>query len=255
MSVQQKLNEALYILIQEKEKKEKDHFKASHLLSPSLPPPPISTGCGRTDTGVHALQFFAHFDTADTITDQKDFIYKLNGILPLDITIHNLFSVKDNAHARYDATARTYHYYLHRGKNSFLKELAAPVFQPLDLNLLNSLAKLITKHDDFSSFCKSRTQSKTTICKIITAHWTETKGIYKFEITANRFLRGMVRAITGTMLNVAQEKLSKTDFVQIIEGKKRSAAGASSPACGLYLVKIVYPYLEVEAEHSLPFLS
>lgn len=234
VSVQEKINKALNRLI------------PNHIV------PVETTGCGRTDTGVHALQFFAHFDSPGIIKSDRDFIYQLNGILPYDITINALHTVADDSHARFDATSRTYHYYIHRGKNSFLKEFATPVFRKLDLTLLNRLSKELTKHNDFSSFCKSRAQSKTMICKIKKAHWAEHGDIYKFEITADRFLRGMVRAITGTMLNVVMEKISEKDFVKIIEGKKRSAAGASVPACGLYLAKVIYPYLNVKEKNFLP---
>lgn len=234
ISVQQLINKAL-----------------STLVSRPLSPVALeTTGCGRTDTGVHALQFFAHFDWNEKIKSERDFVYQLNGILPDDITIHKVHPVTDDAHARYDATFRTYHYFLHRGKNSFLREFAAPVFRELDIAMLNRLSKELLQHNDFSSFCKSRAQSKTMICKITKANWSEKHGVYKFEITADRFLRGMVRAIVGTMLNVAMEKINEKDFVKIIEGKKRSAAGASALACGLYLAKVVYPYLE-EDENKL----
>ena len=232
VSVQEKLNDALSTLLKTKTE---------------------TLGCCRTDTGVHAKQFFAQFDSADEIDDKKKFIHQINGILPHDITILDLHPVADNASARYDAVLRTYEYYLYRFQNPFLKEFAAALFFDVDVAKINEACKILLQHDDFKCFSKSRTDVKHTICKITLAKWEEKNGLHKFTISANRFLRGMVRAIVGTLQQVGKSEISIDDFNNIIENKKRSEAGASVDACGLYLSKIKYPYLDVERKFEFPF--
>lgn len=232
VSVQQKVNEALAMLLN------------THVET---------TGCGRTDAGVHATQFFAHFDADEPVHNKDSFISHMNGILPADITIVNLHPVTLEAHARFDATSRTYHYYIHSGKNDFLTELSACYFKRPDKMLMQQAAELLSDYTDFNSFCKSRAQSKTTVCKIYSARWTEKYGFLKFEISANRFLRGMVRALVGSMTDVGTGKTDIETFKKIIEGKNRRLAGHSAPACGLYLTKIEYPYLKIEENFFFPF--
>jgi tRNA pseudouridine38-40 synthase len=232
VSVQEKVNKALSTLFKTK----------------------IETaGCGRTDTGVHAKQFFAQFDLQKDIKDKYKFIHQLNSILPHDISVFDYYPVKDDASARYDAVSRTYEYYLYQKKNPFLKGYAAVLLFEVDTKKINKACKILFEHDDFKCFSKSRTQVKHTICKITEAKWTEENGLHKFTITANRFLRGMVRAIVGTLLEVGKGELTIEEFRKIIENKERSAAGASVDACGLYLSKIEYPFLKVERGDGFPF--
>jgi tRNA pseudouridine38-40 synthase len=237
ISVQQKINEAL----------------AVKLGTGSSPVPLETVGCGRTDTGVHATQFFAHFDASEKITDTKDFVYRLNALLPFDISIHNIHAVADDAHARYDAVQRSYRYYIHTFKNSFLRDYSGCYFSKFNLEAMNEVAQLFMQHTDFSSFCKARAQSKTPYCKIYTAQWKSKNGLFIFEITADRFLRGMVRAMVGTMIDVGAGKTTLQDVEKILAHKDRTKAGHAAPACGLYLTKIVYPYLEVKSEFNFPF--
>jgi len=209
-------------------------------------------GCGRTDTGVHALKYFLHFD-AEPISDEKDFIYHLNSLLPFEIAIQNIFKVADDAHARFDATSRTYRYFIHRKKNPFVNDTSYFFPYEVDLKLMNEAAEILKAHSDFSCFSKSRTQVKTNICKITHALWEERVGELEsggagekqlvFEITADRFLRNMVRAIVGTLLDVGEHHITLDDFTQIIENKKRSGAGVSVPGHALFLADVTYTYL------------
>ncbi|HMR45791.1 MAG TPA: tRNA pseudouridine(38-40) synthase TruA [Bacteroidia bacterium] len=234
VAVQQKINEALGMLI-----------------NGSAMKPIETTGCGRTDTGVHAIQFFAHFD-ALIIEDHKNFLYQLNGILPNDITILNLHVVDNDCHARYDAVSRTYQYYIHTYKNGFLEEFSGCYYRKFDVSLMQKAADILLKHDDFNSFCKARAQSKTSLCKVTHAKWSENYGGLMFEITADRFLRGMVRALIGTMTDVGIGKINLNDFENIIAARNRRKAGHAAPACGLYLTKIVYPFLNIKSNNLLP---
>lgn len=197
-------------------------------------------GCGRTDTGVHAKEFFAHFDTAKTF--ENDFLtYKLNCLLPKDISCKNIFNVQDDLHARFSATSRTYEYWITPTKNPFLTEYAYFFPQQLNIHLMNDAAKLLIQQTDFSCFSKSNTDTLTNNCNITFAEWQKTDEKLIFTITADRFLRNMVRAIVGTLLEIGQEKLNKNDLQQIIASKNRSEAGVSVPAHGLYLTKVTYP--------------
>lgn len=234
VSVQQKLNEAINTLL-----------PANNNIE--------TTGCGRTDAGVHATQFFAHFDSPEIISDSESFIYHLNGILPADITAVHLHKVAQEAHARFDAVKRTYHYYIHSQKNGFLSEYSACYFKKPDIVLMQQVSDLLPEYSDFNSFCKSRAQSRTTLCKIYHAKWKEKNGFLIFEITADRFLRGMVRALVGTMADAGQQKISVDDFKNILDAKDRRKAGHAAPACGLYLSKIEYPYLATKNHFNFPF--
>jgi tRNA pseudouridine38-40 synthase len=200
-------------------------------------------GCGRTDTGVHARQFFAHFDLEESSQKlpTESLIKKLNGILPSDISIYNIFPVQPELHARFSAIKRTYEYKITRRKDPFDFEYA--YYYPFQLNvgLMNEAANLLLTYSDFTSFSKVNTQVKTNICKIEKAHWQEEGQLLVFQITADRFLRNMVRAIVGTLIDVGKEKISIQDFRTIIDSKNRSNAGFSVPAKGLYLTDVIYP--------------
>lgn len=204
-----------------------------------------TTGCGRTDTGVHASQFYVHFD-ADLKKIDGDFTYHLNCLLPFEIAIHRIIHVADDAHARFDATSRTYRYYIHQEKNPFVNDTSYYFPFPVDLGLMNEAAEILKTHSDFSCFSKSRTQVKTNICRISAAGWKQQNNQLVFEITADRFLRNMVRAIVGTLLQVGEKKISAEDFTAIIENRKRSGAGASVPGHGLFLTNVVYTYLDAK---------
>lgn len=198
-------------------------------------------GAGRTDTGVHAKHMVAHFDTESNFKTSK-LIYKLNSFLPSDIAIYDIYKVKPDAHARFDAISRTYQYKIATYKNPFLSGLAHEFYLPLDVKLMNEACKLLSTYNDFQCFSKTHTDVKTYYCKIIKAVWIETDNHQLiFEITADRFLRNMVRAIVGTMINIGQEKLTIEDLHSIIKSKDRANAGFSAPACGLYLTEVTYP--------------
>lgn len=197
-------------------------------------------GAGRTDTGVHAKHMVAHFNTEVNLKT-SDLIYKLNSFLPNDIAIYSIYKVKPDVHARFDAVARTYHYHISTSKNPFLSGLAHEFYLPLDVDLMNEASKILLNYNDFQCFSKTHTDVKTYHCKIMKAEWTETPNELIFEITADRFLRNMVRAIVGTMINIGQGKMAIAQLHNIIKSKDRSNAGFSAPACGLYLTKVTYP--------------
>lgn len=200
-------------------------------------------GCGRTDTGVHATQFFAHFELfTENFNDEKA-LQSLNSLLPYDISIHRILETKPEAHARFDATLRSYEYHIHYTKNPFLHNLSWLIRDPLDVKTMNIAADYLINYTDFSCFSKSNTQVFTNNCKISHAEWIETKDGLIFHISADRFLRNMVRAIVGTMVDIGRGKISAEEIHNIIQSKNRSNAGASVPACGLYLTKVIYPYI------------
>jgi tRNA pseudouridine38-40 synthase len=215
-------------------------------LSTVLRQPIETLGCGRTDTGVHAKEFFAHFDvesidhgpwTMDT------HIRGFNSLLPPDIAIKKIIPVAADAHARFDATLRSYEYHIHFNKDPFKNGYSWLLRDEPDLNLMNQAAKLIMQYIDFSCFSKSNTQVKTNNCKITNAMWERTDGGIVFKISADRFLRNMVRAIVGTLLMVGNKEIAPEAIHDIIQSKNRSNAGTSVPACGLYLTAVKYPYL------------
>ncbi len=201
------------------------------------------TGAGRTDAGVHAKKYIAHFDVESVFDKEQidDLIYRLNSILPLDIAILNIFSVKNESHARFTAISRTYRYYICRSKDPFNNNYAWRVYGDLDINAMNEAANALSDYIDFTSFSKLHTDVKTNNCKIIHAQWTEEYNLLVFTITADRFLRNMVRAIVGTLIDVGKGKISVEEFRKIIESKNRCDAGYSVPAKGLFLEKIEYP--------------
>lgn len=200
-------------------------------------------GAGRTDTGVHAKEMYAHFDL-DMPFDIPNLVHKLNSYLPKDIVIYAVFPVSNEAHSRFDATKRTYEYHINTFKNPFLQEQSWYFHQPLDIELMNEAAQLLLNHTDFQCFSKVNTDVNTFDCTIFEAYWKQEKDSLIFTISANRFLRNMVRAIVGTLINIGLHKITLTDFETIIESKNRDKAGFSVPAHGLYLTKIEYEYLK-----------
>lgn len=219
-SVQQTLEEALALFLREK----------------------VSvTGAGRTDAGVHAAEMVAHFDL-ETPQDCAWMQNKLNGILPPDIAVHRILPVKPDAHARFDATARTYKYYVTLNKSAFHREYSWYLVNEPDFELMNQAAELLLETVDFTSFSKLHTDTKTNDCKVTEARWSQMDDDrWVFTITADRFLRNMVRAIVGTLMEVGRHRLTVDGFRQIIDSKDRCSAGDSAPAQGLFLHKIVYP--------------
>ncbi|MGF1555012.1 tRNA pseudouridine(38-40) synthase TruA [Paucihalobacter sp.] len=209
-------------------------------LSVLLQNPTTIVGAGRTDAGVHALQMVAHFDAVG-VFDITSLVFKLNSYLPDDIVIYNIYEVNANAHARFDAISRTYHYKIAQQKNPFANGLAYEMSLALNIDNMNKASKLLLNHKDFQVFSKTHTDVKTYYCEISEAYWTAEDGFLIFTITADRFLRNMVRAIVGTMMNIGLGKTSLEQLHQIINSKDRSEAGFSAPACGLYLTHINYP--------------
>ena len=199
-------------------------------------------GAGRTDSGVHAKQMYAHFDT-EVEFDIQATIQKLNSFLPKDIAIFRIIPVHADAHARFDATSRTYEYHITTFKDVFNIDGSWKVNHKLDLDLMNEACKILFEYIDFECFSKVHTDVRTFNCKITEAYWQQNENQIIFTISADRFLRNMVRAIVGTLVNVGIHKTSLEDFRNIIESKNRSKAGFSVPAHGLYLTKVKYPYI------------
>ena len=200
----------------------------------------IVTGAGRTDAGVHARMMVAHFDSDAEIAGCQ-LTYKLNKLLPYDIAVSRVEQVADDLHARFSATSRMYRYYLHTEKNPFLCRTSCELHYPLDFSEMNKAAKLLFEYEDFGAFCKAHADVKTTICHITTAEWHQTSpATWYFEIRANRFLRNMVRAVVGTLVDVGRGRITIDDFRKIVEGKKRTEAGESMPAHALFLEDITY---------------
>ncbi|SVB88216.1 uncharacterized protein METZ01_LOCUS241070 [marine metagenome] len=196
-------------------------------------------GAGRTDTGVHAKQMFAHFDTSKDI-NVSDLLYKLNVFLPNDIVINNIVSVRDNAHCRFDAENRTYEYYLTNKKSPFNSNIYL-YHKPLDIVAMNDACKYLLGRKDYTSFSKLHTQTHTNNCEVLCANWKAESNFLVFTIKADRFLRNMVRAIVGTLLEVGEGKHNANKIKEIIVKKDRSLAGVSVPAYALFLTKVKYP--------------
>lgn len=197
-------------------------------------------GAGRTDSGVHAKQMYAHFNTVNKFSIEK-LIYKLNSFLPYDIAVQDVFIVNDEAHARFDAISREYKYKISLFKNVFSINNSYYFKQELDVNKMNEAAKILFEYDDFECFSKSNTDVKTYNCKILKAEWIYESNDLVFTIKADRFLRNMVRAIVGTLINAGIGKINVDQLHDIIKSKNRSQAGASVPGHALYLEKIEYP--------------
>lgn len=199
-------------------------------------------GAGRTDTGVHAKEMYAHFDFEPSF-DIPNLVHKLNSYLPKDIVIDDIIPVSDEAHSRFDALKRTYEYHIHTFKDPFLEDLSWYFHQELDVDLMNEAADLLFNYTDFQCFSKVNTDVNTFDCTIFEANWKQENNTLIFTISANRFLRNMVRSIVGTLVNVGLHKITLADFNAIIESKNRDKAGFSVPAHGLYLTQIEYDYL------------
>lgn len=224
-TVQQKINEGLSRLLNEKIE---------------------VTGCCRTDAGVHALELFAHFDTQKDLLSQRSlgkrhWVYKFNKMLPFDISIDDIRGVKENSNARFDASERVYKYFIHQKRNPFLINRSYYYYSNLDISRMNRAAAILKRFDDFSAFSKVHTHAKTKRCKILSARWKRQGSRLIFEISADRFLRGMVRMIVGTMILIGKHKLTVEEFRKIIESRNSANAGPLAPACGLYLAKVKYP--------------
>ncbi|MAD96881.1 MAG: tRNA pseudouridine(38-40) synthase TruA [Flavobacteriaceae bacterium] len=196
-------------------------------------------GAGRTDTGVHAKQMFAHFDSSNE--PPKEVVYKLNSILPNDIVVYDVVQVSDEKHARFDATSRSYEYHIWLGRNPFLLDFSWQIHsQQLDVEKMNEAAEILLRYKDFQCFSKVKTDVYTYNCDVTEARWVLKNNELIFHISANRFLRNMVRAIVGTLVDVGLGKITTKDFEAIIESKDRGNAGLSVPAKGLFLTAIKY---------------
>ena len=222
VTIQEVLNDALYTILRE----------------------PVETiGAGRTDTGVHARQLYAHFDSESLVNGQQKIVDSLNAILPKDIAVKRIIGVHADAHARFDAVSRSYEYHVHFEKDPFKINQSWQLRDKPDIALMNVAAKIIMEYVDFSCFSKSNTQTFTNNCKITRAEWVYSGHCLMFHISADRFLRNMVRAIVGTLMQVGKKEIGSEDVRAIIESKNRSNAGTSVPACGLYLTEVKYTYL------------
>lgn len=201
------------------------------------------TFAGRTDAGVHAREMYAHFDINDNQSSiVNNLKFRLNGILPDSIAIYDIFRVTDDAHARFSAKRRTYEYHVIDHKDPFLLPYATRLRTPIDFVAMNEAARHLIGRQDFASFCRTHTDVKTTICDLTQAEWKELgNGHAVFTISADRFLRNMVRAVVGTLFQVGIGKITKEQFVEVIAQHNRCSAGDSAPAQGLYLMHIEYP--------------
>lgn len=222
ITVQEVIEKALWVLLKEKL---------------------TSTGCGRTDAGVHARNFYLHFNLQYPMPEEvfQNLVYRLNQILPPDIAVYSVFPVAEDMHARFSALSRTYSYYISREKNPFLSEISWRLTLPLEVSKMQEGASMLIGTADFSCFSKSHTQTRTNICTISQAEWEEKGGLLVFTITADRFLRNMVRAIVGTLMDLGKENITFQEFEGILKSGNRSEAGDSVPAHGLFLERIDYP--------------
>lgn len=216
-------------------------------LSLKLGQPIELTGCGRTDTGVHARNYYAHFDVENALDNLDDLVFRLNAFLPSDIVIHRIWEVDAKAHARFDAVSRTYHYYITQQKNPFHQNDAFYLYGDLDFEKMQQACDMLLDTTDFTSFSKLHTQVKTNNCKVMEARWfyiqpTGNEFLLVFRIKADRFLRNMVRAIVGTLLEVGKGKMTLEEFRETIEKRDRCSAGDSVPAHALFLEEVDYPF-------------
>lgn len=214
-------------------------------LSLMLQEPIHVIGCGRTDTGVHARNFYAHFDSKSKGLETDDkFVFKLNSFLPRDISIFRVLKVHNSAHSRYDATDRTYKYYICSRKDVFNLGQCWHLYGSIDIEAMNEGSKILMEYNDFTSFSKLHTQVNNNLCQLKFAKWKYENKMLVFEIQANRFLRNMVRSVVGTLVEIGRQKLEITELRRIIEAKDRRQAGMSVPAEGLFLENISYPYIQ-----------
>ena len=198
-------------------------------------------GAGRTDAGVHARQMVAHIDVDGEINDVDQLTYKLNRFLPYDISIQNVSLVSDDMHARFSAVRRRYRYFIHTEKDPFKKKYSCELHYELDYELMNVAAAQLKTYSDFGAFCKSHSDVKTTVCTVTKAHWVEYEpNAWYFEIEANRFLRNMVRAVVGTLIEIGRHRMSLSQFDQVVREGRRTGAGESMPANALFLESVEY---------------
>ncbi|WP_375585463.1 tRNA pseudouridine(38-40) synthase TruA [Cyclobacterium xiamenense] len=214
--------------------------KIQEVLSVLFRIPVSIMGSGRTDTGVHARQQFAHFDVQEQIS-KVEFLKRINGMLPGDIAVYDLMPVHPAAHARFDASWRKYEYHITFRKDPFLLGKAWHCHYALDTKAMEAAAKVLPQYTDFQCFSKTKTDVKSFDCEIKCAGWEQTSHGLVFHIEANRFLRGMVRAIVGTLIQIGRKQLDIGDFIEIIKNKDRKQAGSAAPAQGLYLTGVRYP--------------
>jgi tRNA pseudouridine38-40 synthase len=210
-------------------------------------------GCGRTDTGVHASYYVLHFDMENPIADFGKFLYKINAVLPSDISVFEIHEVDIEKHARFDAFAREYHYFFTKKHHPFLNRFAHRLIQLPDVSLLQKAAQIIRQNTDFESFCKAHAANKTNICHVSESEWIETEDLLIYRIKADRFLRNMVRALTGTMLEIGLGKRNLDDLQKIFDAKDRSKAGMSVEPEGLFLTGVWYEGVGFEKQWKLPF--
>lgn len=215
-----------------------------HTLSILLRQKVEIVGAGRTDTGVHARHMAAHFDReGDLPMECNQLVYRLNRILPRDIAVYEVRPVSTDMHARFSATARTYHYYIHTHKDPFERHYSLQMNFPLDFDKMNEAAQHFLHHEDYAAFCKAGGDNKTTICHVSAARWIQTSpNTWYFEITANRFLRNMVRAVVGTLIDVGRGKITTEQFLDILHNGSRSDAGESMPGNALFLENVEYDF-------------
>lgn len=210
-------------------------------LSTLLRAPVETVGAGRTDTGVHAAYYVAHFDCAEPIDDAERFVYKLNMILPADIAVDSLTAVADAAHARFDAVEREYVYFIDRRKNPHTRHASWQYYVPLDVAQMNEAAALLCGFDDFTSFAKLNSNNKSNRCRVMHAAWSESGPTLRFTIRADRFLRNMVRAVVGTLVDVGRGRLTVEEFGNIVAARDLSLSSGGAPARGLFLNDVKYP--------------
>lgn len=211
-------------------------------LSTLLREPVEATGAGRTDTGVNASYYVAHFDAAHPVADPQQLLRKLNFMLPGDIAVDSLTPVADGAHARFDACEREYRYFLEPHKNPFTRHASWQYYVPLDVARMNEAAAMLLEFDDFTSFAKLNSNNKTNRCRIMRADWTaDGEGLLCFTIRADRFLRNMVRAVVGTLVDVGRGRYTPEEFRAIVASRDLSRSSAGAPAQGLFLCDVRYP--------------
>ena len=212
-------------------------LKMQHLFGPEL----ALTAAGRTDAGVHARNMWAHFDTEQSVDDLAELRKRLDPLMPPDITIHEVLPVHPDAHARFDATSRTYEYWMGVGKDPFNRNYFTHIYNELDYEAMNKVSQCLFDYTDFTSFSKAHTDVKTNNCQIMQAYWEKRGMCWVFTIQADRFLRNMVRAIVGTLLEVGRGKMDEAGFRAVIESENRCNAGTSVHAQGLFLIHVSYP--------------
>ena len=224
-------------------------------ISTLLREPILLTGAGRTDTGVNASYYVAHFDTSSPVADPEQVVFKLNHMLPGDIAVSRIVPVAADAHARFSAREREYRYYIEPRKNPFTRAASWQYYVPLDVAAMNRAADVLMEFEDFTSFAKLNSDNKTNICRIVRAGWEESpEGVYRFTIRADRFLRNMVRALVGTLVGVGRGRYTVEQFRDIVASRDLSRSSAGAPAQGLFLSDVLYPPEVFVRETRLPAL-